>query len=372
MKDKIISFLLISIIIALCAIIGILGFSVYVEMVELGTIEINFQGEYPTIEYTPADKEKIDVTIDTEMFSGVEGENTSHQTTETVRYRHLYNQLNTTAKTIYDKLYKNRENLKTGTYTVEFGDAFQSLLFTENGEAELKKEYQSAIEVLIYENPEIFYLDATNMFLNIEKITRMTGVKYNVYIDNGNKPHYLADGLNSKQDVDQYTAQIEQVKNYIILNIEGKTDYEKIRLVHDYLIDSIDYDSTISEDNIYDLYGALVKRKCVCEGYAKAFQYIMNQVGIENTIVIGTGTNSKSLTESHAWNYIKLNGQWYAIDVTWDDPIITGGGILTDKSKYEYFLKGSKKMNENHLPSGQFTEGGQQFSYPVLSVEDYK
>lgn len=373
MKDKIISFLLISIIIMLCAIIGILGFTVYMEMSELGTIQINFEGEYPTIEYTPTDKETIDVTINNEMFSGVEGENISQETnTQKVQYRHLYNQLSDTAKTIYDKLYKNRENLKIGTYTVQFGNEFQELLSTENGDVELKKDYQSAIEVLIYENPEIFYLDATNMYLNIEKITRVASVKYNVYINNGNKPHYLAEGLNSKQDVDQYVAQIEQVKNYIVSITEGKSEYEKIKLVHDYLIDNVEYDSTISEDNIYDIYGALVSKKCVCEGYAKAFQYIMNEIGIENTIVIGTGTNSKGQTESHAWNYVELNGNWYAVDVTWDDPVITGGGILTFKSKYEYFLKGSKKMNENHVSSGKFTTAGQEFTYPELSVEDYK
>lgn len=372
MKEKIISFLLISIIISLCTVIGILAFSVYVEMSEIGTIQINFEGEYPTIEYTPTNKETIDETIYNEMFSGIDDGNTSNENTETIQYRHLYNQLNSTAKVIYDKLYKNRENLKTGTYTVEFGNEFQELLSTENGEVELKKYYQSAIEVLIYENPEIFYLDATNMYLNIEKITRVKSVKYNVYVNNGNKPHYLIEGLNSKQDVDQYAIQIEQVKNYIISKIEGKTDYEKIKTVHDYLIETIDYDSTISEDNIYDIYGALVKRKCVCEGYAKAFQYIMNQIGIENTIVIGTGTNSKSQTENHAWNYVKLNGNWYAIDVTWDDPIITGGGKLTSKSKYEYFLKGSKKMSENHVPSGKFTTAGQEFTYPVLSAEDYR
>ena len=110
----------------------------------------------------------------------------------------------------------------------------------------------------------------------------------------------------------------------------------------------------------------------MCEGYAKAFQYIMNEVGIESAIVIGTGTNSKNETENHDWNYVKLNGQWYAVDVTWDDPIITGGGILTDKAKYQYFLKGSKTINENHVLSGKFTDKGQIFEYPELSVEDYE
>ena len=53
------------------------------------------------------------------------------------------------------------------------------------------------------------------------------------------------------------------------------------------------YEKNLERDNVYDIFGALVAKKCVCEGYAKAFQYLLNEVGIENTIVIGTGTNSK-------------------------------------------------------------------------------
>lgn len=367
MKDKIISFLLISIIIMLCTIIGVLGVAVYLELTEAGIIEINFDGEYPTIEYN---SQKEETKIDEEIFSGVDDIQNENQNIANNRY--LYNQLSDIAKKIYDELYKNKENLKTGTYTVNFGNTFQSVLTAENGEKELKKEYQSAIEVLIYENPEIFYLDVTKMYLNIEKITRATGVKYNVYINSGGKPNYLIEGLETKEDVDKYVEQIEQAKNNIMEMIEGKSNYEKIKIVHDYLIDTIEYESTISEENIYDVYGALILKKCVCEGYAKTFQYIMNESGIENVIIIGKGTNSKNQTESHAWNYVKLGGKWYGIDVTWDDPIIIGTGILTKKSKYEYFLKGADKMEKNHYPSGRFTEDGQIFEYPELSIEDYK
>ena len=377
MKDKIVSFILILIIVAIIVVVGIFGYTIYVEITGNDPIQMNFEGygDLLTVDTNTIDKntESIDVSEDI-LFSGVEGQNTSAQpiVTNTNRYRHLYEQLNNTAKTIYDKLYENRENLKTGTYKIDFGNAFQGLLSTEGGETELKKQYQSAIEALIYENPEIFYLDATSMFINIEKITKISGVKYNVYIDNGNKPNYLTDGFNNKQDIEAYQTQIEQVRDYILSNLNGKSDYEKIKMVHDYLIDSIEYDSTISKDNIYNIYGALVSRVCVCEGYAKAFQYLMNELGIDNVIVIGTGTNSNGQTESHAWNYVKLNDKWYAVDVTWDDPIVIGNGTLPEKTKYQYFLKGSITMNQNHVTSGKFTDAGQVFTYPRLNTEDYE
>lgn len=374
MKDKIISFILILLIIIILGVIGTLGYIVYTEMKEEGTIQINFEGEtgFPTIEYNPFGNESID--IDESIFSGVEGDtSTTATTTATVatKSRYLYKQLDSTAKIIYDKLYDSREQIKTGTAKIEFGNAFQSLLSEEGGDDELKTQYQSAIEALIYENPDIFYLDVTKMYINIEKTTKITGTKYNVYIDNGNDISYYSDGFYSKEDVEEYEAQIEQIKNQIISSLEGMNDYQKIKAIHDYLIDTIEYESDLSQNNLYDIYGALVAKKCVCEGYAKAFQYLMNEIGVENTIVIGKGTNSKNQTESHAWNYVKIGENWYAVDVTWDDPIITGDGKLTNKSRYEYFLKGSNTMSENHIASGRFTEDGQLFLYPELSEEDY-
>lgn len=377
MKDKIISFLLTSIIVAIVIAIGHIGYMVYTEISKEGTIEIHFESDtgFPIIEYIPSTRETIDAILNEEMFAGVE-ETTTTSTTATSttpkQSRHLYNQLDDTAKAIYIKLYQNKDNLKTGTYKIDFGNTFQSLLSEEDGDTELKKQYQSAIEALVYENPDIFYLDVTKMYINIEKITKITGTKYNVFINNGSDISYFADGFYSKEDVEEYETQIEQVKNRIVANLQGKSDYEKIKIVHDYLIDTTEYESDLSQYNVYDIYGALVNKRCVCEGYAKAFQYLMNELGIENTIVIGTGTNSKNQTENHAWNYVKLDGNWYAVDVTWDDPIITGGGKLTNKSRYEYFLKGSNTMSKNHFPSGKFTREGKTFKYPELSVEDYE
>ena len=374
MKDKIITFLLTSILIAIMGVIGVLGYIIYTEITAEGTIQLHFESEtgFPTIEYTPSSNNSTDIIFDENMFSDVEDGTNTSEGTKTKQSRHLYQQLDNTAKIFYNKLYENKENLKTGTYRLDFGNAFQSLLSEENGDKELKAQYQSAIEALIYENPDIFYLDVTKMYINIEKITKITGTKYNVFIDNGSEYTYLTDGFYTKEDIEEYEALIEQAKNAIISSVQGQSDYQKIKYIHNYLIDTIEYQEDLTQNNVYDIYGALVEKRCVCEGYAKAFQYLMNEIGIENTIVIGTGTNSRNQTENHAWNYVKLKDQWYAVDVTWDDPIITGGGRLTNKSRYKYFLKGANTMSENHMPSGRFTEDGQVFTYPELSIEDYE
>ena len=152
MKDKIITFLLMSIIIAILGVIGTLGYIVYTEIMEEGTIQINFEGNtgFPTIEYIPSNNESIDTILNEEMFSGVE-DSTNENTTITAgakTSRYLYDQLDETAKAIYTKLYQNKDNLKTGTYKVEFGNAFQSLLSKDGGDVELKKQYQSEIDNL--------------------------------------------------------------------------------------------------------------------------------------------------------------------------------------------------------------------------------
>ena len=73
-------------------------------------------------------------------------------------------------------------------------------------------------------------------------------------------------------------------------------------MVHDYLVDNINYDTSLSNQNIYNIYGALINRKCVCEGYARAFKYLLDELNIPCVMVIVTGTNSQGETENHAWN----------------------------------------------------------------------
>ena len=109
----------------------------------------------------------------------------------------------------------------------------------------------------------------------------------------------------------------------------------------------------------------------VCEGYARSFKYILDEMGIPCVLVIGTGTNSRGETERHAWNYVEIQGTWYAVDCTWDDPVVVGGGIVSQSSKYKYFLKGSNDFLADHMPSGQFTPGGKEFTYPNLSSSSY-
>ena len=285
--------------------------------------------------------------------------------------KYFYNQLDEKSRIFYRAFESNKEQMKTGTYQIELGTNFSDILSQNDGQKKLGQYYQSAIEAYTYDNTEVFYLSPKKMYLNIETTKTSEKTEYNVYINSGNDANYLIDEFNTKAKIDQAMSQIEEVKNQILQNKTGDV-YKDIKMVHDYLVDNIEYDSTISKQNIYNVYGALVNKECVCEGYARAFKYLMDELGISCVMVIGTGTNSNGQTENHAWNYVEVNNNWYAIDSTWDDPVIVGGGALTDESKYKYFLVGTDTINKDHISNGQFTDGGKEFTYPNISNEDYK
>ena len=284
--------------------------------------------------------------------------------------KYFYNQLEEYSKTIYKAFESNKENMKTGTYKVELGNSFSTLLNQNNGQEQLGKYYQSAIEAYTYDNPDVFYLSPNKMYLNIETTTRGNNVTYNVYINSGNQANYFIDEFSSKEQIDEAITKIEQTRSQILQNRSNNT-YDNIKMVHDYLVENIEYDTSISKRNIYNIYGAMINGEAVCEGYARSFKYLMDSLGIPCTLVIGKGTNSEGRTENHAWNYVQVGNYWYAIDCTWDDPISTTGRV-SETSKRRYFLKGSNDMLKDHIPSSQFTEGGKAFTYPPISSSNYE
>lgn len=131
-----------------------------------------------------------------------------------------------------------------------------------------------------------------------------------------------------------------------LVPLEGKLSkctypYDKVLTIHDYLVSNIAYTKT---DNAHDIYGALVNGKCVCEGYARAFQYVCTLYGVNVICVSGDATNSSG-TEAHMWNLVQMNdGKWYNMDVTWDDPLVNGSD--SGKVHYDYFLVGSDTKND--------------------------
>lgn len=372
MKSKFATIIMCIIIILIIGILGIFGVIFWEELQQMET-SVEPESFKTVISET---SNTVDKNIETppvreNILNDIKDENQNNN----VNYnnikvdKYFYNQLEDESKTIYKAFEANQENLKSGNYKIELGNSFSNLLKKEDGQEQLGKYYQSAFEAYNYDNPEVFYLNPNKMYLNIETTTSQKGTTYYVYISSGEQNNYFTDDFSSKEQVDTASKKIEEVKNNIIANKTGNT-YDDIKMVHDYLVDNVEYDTSISQSNIYDIYGALVNNVAVCEGYARAFKYIMDEMNIPCVLVIGQGKNSQGQTENHAWNYVELNNKWYAIDVTWDDPVVTGGGRTSKESRYKYFLKGSNTFLQDHVPSGQFTPNGKVFEYPDISKED--
>lgn len=280
---------------------------------------------------------------------------------------YYYDQLDEYGKIIYDKLYKNIDKLKTGTYTADFDTKFDELLHQENGDEILNNSFQLAINALTFDNPELFYIDITKINLVTEIVTRAFSTTYRISIG-GNGKSYLADDFSSLREVNTEISNLESIKNDI-LSQTGDNDLENLRIVHDYLVDTIEYDGEAGK-SVYNIYGALVNKKAVCEGYARSYKLILDELGIPCIIACGVAKNSSGDIESHAWNYVQLDGNWYAVDVTWDDPVIIGNGSLTDDIRYRYFLVGAEEFSKDHFEDGNIAAEF-KFEYPILSYTNY-
>lgn len=375
MKNKIMTLLLILVLLIL--IIGIIVFcaTIYNNLMDEPQENVVYEGTGNVLaEGIKAGKTK-DYNNYGQGISNIVDQNTTENVNSNSESDEInnffYSQLAGNQKIIYDKLKESKQYLKQGNYTIKFGNVFSDILSSENGSEVLGQDYQTAVEAFLHDNPDLFYLDVNKMYLNIETTTKFLRTTYNVYISAGKDSNYFSKDFVSEEQVDEAIVQTEMVKNEVLSELKGD-DYKKIRTIHDYIIDNTEYDSTYEEEGIYGIYGALVKKKSVCEGYAKSVKYLANAAGISCEIMQGTATNTSGQTESHAWNCVKLDGVWYLIDPTWDDPIIVGGGYKTEALRYKYFLKGLKSFNNDHVTSYQFSENGKAFQYPSISQRDYR
>lgn len=145
---------------------------------------------------------------------------------------------------------------------------------------------------------------------------------------------------------------------------DGMTGLEKETAVYCWLVDNVDYDwsrqDALAETSrrSYGPYGGLVSREATCLGYASSFQLLMDLCGVECITVVGACLNN---AEDHAWNMVRLNGNWYCVDVTWD----TDGRVLGDLYEWQYLNITSDEMAQLHqwdyanTPEATATDRGQ-------------
>lgn len=136
---------------------------------------------------------------------------------------------------------------------------------------------------------------------------------------------------------------------------EGMTDLQKEAALHDWLVENCAYDQTVHdpktpmgrEDNL-DPYGLLVGGYGICLSYATTFQLLMDMAGVECITVVGASAASSS---DHAWNMVRLEGEWYCVDATWDDTTIPHPEAYTreelSQRHHRYFNVTSQKLRDS-------------------------
>ncbi len=162
----------------------------------------------------------------------------------------------------------------------------------------------------------------------------------------------------SIKEVNIMLMETEEAAKDIVSGIDsGMSDYEKLKYFHDYLV----LNCKSSTDDAYadSIYGALVRKKALCEGFAKAFSYLCNIAEIENMIVTGY------TDVPHMWNMVKLGGSWYHVDVGWDKPSEALTERYPDMVLYQYFLTSDPVIENTRII------GNIQGEPPVADSDEY-
>lgn len=147
-------------------------------------------------------------------------------------------------------------------------------------------------------------------------------------------------GNNNKEEKAFVDKEVKRIVSEIIS--PDMSEFQKVKAIHDYIVKNTDY-SRYTIGAPYTDYTLLKEGKGVCQAYAMATSRFFEEVNIENVLV--GGIVNDDITQGHAWNKVKVDGKWYNMDTTWDDPV---GSSDKDNIRYRYFLISDEMMSIDH------------------------
>ena len=148
---------------------------------------------------------------------------------------------------------------------------------------------------------------------------------------------------------------------------ENSTDYEKVKFLYEYIINTVDYVDNAPNDQ--DIRSALINKQSVCAGYSRAFQFLCQKAGIKCTYVSGTTDAG-----AHGWNLICLLDKYYWVDVTWGDPVYEDD-TSWNKLNYDFLCVDDEIFLKSHnVDTGLVTTDSyipDLFTYPNCTDKSY-
>jgi transglutaminase/protease-like cytokinesis protein 3 len=236
--------------------------------------------------------------------SGITGEEYTFDTT----YYPYYGYLSDDAKTLYKQIYANALALETSFVPV--------VPITVS-------EVVNVINAVYHDHPELFWMES--------------GYTYK-YTEDNICVHVNLNFNETANNIEEAKTQFEERANAIIDVASALgSDYEKEKYVYKALMECVEYDENAELHQ--SPYSAMVYGKSVCAGYARAFQYIMLELGVPTYYCTGE-------SQGHAWNIIKLDGGYYNVDVSRAD---------TKSSPERYFNRTDEDLRGTHKRSGYST-----------------
>lgn len=197
---------------------------------------------------------------------------------------HYYNLLNEDEKLVYDLVSNSLLNIE------------DSLTLYTDADTLLK-----CYQYVVNDYPEIFYCDGYTYEKHSDRLVF--------------RPHYSM----SADDIADYRLRISSKVQECLRGISSTSDdYEKVKYVYEWIIDNTEY--VPDSENNQNICSVFLSGKSVCQGYAKATQLMLNELGVYATLVTGTSADS----EAHAWDLVKLDDSWYYVDTTNGDTTYTG------------------------------------------------
>ena len=193
-------------------------------------------------------------------------------------------------------------------------------------------ELERVYYAINYDYPDFFYLNFVQYVY--------TTTPNCVYVD---MPYLM-----SFDEAVRVKAQIDKKARKIADAVMGMSDTDKEAYIHDALRKMAVYDINTSHPlNAHNLIGPFLEGKCVCEGFAKAFKYLADMVNLKSIIVLGTGGAMGENKEPHSWNMVRIDGNNYHLDVTYDE-------IYNGYISRAYFNLSDLEILRDHTLDGVF------------------
>ncbi len=225
-----------------------------------------------------------------------------------ISHPYSYYSLSDKHKKLYDKLVTAMLNCE------------ERVMFTDDEQITFQELFD-VYQLLYNDEYRLFYISTT-----IEYMVS-TSSNYVVKMD----LQYIYDSA----EVEKMKAEIDSEADRILSGIGPQsTDYEIVKHIHDTIIKDCVYFET---ENMNSIYGCLVEDEALCQGYSKSFSYLCALAGIDSFTVCGIAD------EPHMWNIAKMDGEYYHVDLTWDDPDKTD---FPDAVRYDFFGLTDERMKE--------------------------